>query len=142
MHRLITFLKISSIVLFCRLSLSFLATCTYIIYIYIIASKCSTFSTFFINLHVIHTIATNNTILINEFVCICTAFFCAIRVKILDSKEAENLSRTKHFFGHFAIEIPIEKSLVGEGLPDELGQKQNLFWASLDQWNGIRLGIH
>ena len=35
-------------------------------------------------------------------------------VKILDLKEAENLS--KHFFGHFPIEIPIEKKPGGGGL--------------------------
>ena len=31
---------------------------------------------------------------------------------------------------------------LDEGLPDEQSQKQKLFWASLDQWNGIRLGTH
>ena len=33
-----------------------------------------------------------------------------------------------------------EKKLVG-GLPDELQQKQKLFWVSLDQWNGIRYRV-
>ena len=43
-------------------------------------------------------------------------------------------------FFHFPIKIPnkTETSEGGGGISDELEQKQKLFWASLDQWNGIR----